>query len=115
MPGVLSDQVRTHVSILFGKATFSPSFFPTCGTNVTLQLHRSAHHFPPASLRPCKMNIIDAENKIMDNYQNRPELSPEDKIISSFLEARSEVYRGLAKVQDDVSDSKPFHYKITLH
>lgn len=61
------------------------------------------------------MNIINAENEIMDNNQNRPELSPEDKTISSFLEARSEVYRGLTKVQDDVSDSKPFHYKITLH
>lgn len=51
----------------------------------------------------------------MDNNQHRPELSPENKIISSYLEARSEVYRGLAKVQEDVSDSKPFHYKITLH
>ena len=61
------------------------------------------------------MNIINAGNEIMDNNQHRPELSPENKVISSYLKARSEVYRGLAKVQEDVSDSKPFHYEITLH
>ena len=54
------------------------------------------------------MNIIHAENEVVDNNQNRPELSPEDKIISSYLEARSEIYRGLAKVQDDVSDAKNY-------
>ena len=54
------------------------------------------------------MNIINAENEVVDNNQNRPELSPEDKIISSYLEARSEIYRGLAKVQDDVSDAKNY-------
>ena len=39
----------------------------------------------------------------------QPEPSPEDKIVSSYLEVRSEVYRDLVKVRNDVSKSKAYH------
>ena len=39
----------------------------------------------------------------------RPEPSFEDQLVSSYLEDRSEVYRELRKVQDDVSASNSFH------
>ena len=61
------------------------------------------------------MDSINTEIEVVHSDQHRPELSPEDKMVSSYLEARSEIYRDLVKVQDDVSDSKLFHHKVTLH
>lgn len=50
----------------------------------------------------------NAENKDVNEAPTRPELSIKDKMVSSYLEDRSEAYRDLVKVQDDVSVSKCF-------
>lgn len=45
----------------------------------------------------------------VNNAYEKPKLSPEDRTVSSYLEDRSEIYRDLVKVQDDVSDSISLH------
>ena len=52
------------------------------------------------------MDPTSTESKDANDGQQRPELSPEDQMISSYLEDRSEIYRDLVKVQDEVSDFK---------
>ena len=52
------------------------------------------------------MDSTNTESKDENDGQQRPELSPEDQMVSSYLEDRSEIYRGLVKVKDDVSDFK---------
>ncbi len=51
------------------------------------------------------MNSISPAIKDMDNEAERYELSPEDKIVSPYLVDRSETYRDLVKMKNDVSDS----------
>ena len=41
-----------------------------------------------------------------DHGQQRPELSPENQMLSSYLQDRSETYRELLEVESDVSDSR---------
>ena len=105
---ILSDKVPMYL-IPFGKATTWVSLFPACVTNLSPQLHEAAHHIPSASILHCKMDSINPEVKEVSNDQGRPEISSEDKIVSSYLENRSEIYRDLVKVQDDVSGSISFH------
>lgn len=49
------------------------------------------------------MESTRTEYKDANDGQQRPELSPEDQLVSTYLEDRSEIYRDLVKVQDDVS------------
>ena len=51
------------------------------------------------------MGSISPAIKDMDSEVERYELSPEDKIVSSYLEDWSEIYRDLVKLKNDVSDS----------
>ena len=102
MQGVPSDKVLRYL-IPFDKATFSVSLFPTCEKNLP-PLHKSAQHFLSASIFSCKMDTTGTESKDANDGQQRPELSPEDRMVSSYLEDRSEIYRDLVKVQDDVND-----------
>ena len=50
------------------------------------------------------MESTGTESKDANDGQRRPELNLEDQIVSTYLEDRSETYRDLVKVQDDVSD-----------
>lgn len=61
------------------------------------------------------MDSISPTVEDVERRVQRPEPSLEDKIVSSYLEDRSEVYRDLVKVQDDVSDSKLFDELASLH
>ena len=49
-----------------------------------------------------------------DDYQ-RPEVSPEDKIVSSYLEDHSETYRGLVELQNDVIEPRSLRHLATLY
>ena len=76
------------------------------------RLHQSAQHsinllntFYQLIL-PDKMYNIVIRSVDADHGQQRPELSPEDQMVSSYLEDRSETYRDLVEEQDDVSDFK---------
>ena len=55
------------------------------------------------------MESSDSTVEIMDSDRQKPKLSPEDEMTSSYLEERSEIYRELVKVRTDVSDSCSFH------
>lgn len=55
------------------------------------------------------MDLTSPHVENLDNRLQRPEPSYENKIVSNYLEARSEVYRDLLKVQEDVGDFKPLH------
>ena len=55
------------------------------------------------------MNSTGLHIEDVDKGSQRPETSHEDKIVSHYLEARSEVYRDLVKVQDDVSGFVSLH------
>ena len=48
------------------------------------------------------------EIKDLDARPDRPKMTPQDEIVSSYLENRSEVFRDLVKVQSDVSDISSF-------
>lgn len=52
----------------------------------------------------CKMGSTTHEIKDSDARPDRPKITPQDEIVSSYLENRSEVFRDLVKVQSDVSD-----------
>ena len=54
------------------------------------------------------MEVIHSEIKGAEDGQRRPELHPEDLMVSSYLKDRSEIYRDLVKVQDDASYFEPF-------
>lgn len=55
------------------------------------------------------MNSISSHDEDADKGFPRLEPSPEDRFVSLYLEDRSDVYRDLIKVQDDVSNTKSFH------
>lgn len=55
------------------------------------------------------MDCISPTIEDVDSGIHRPEPSLEDKFVSSYLEDRSEVYRDLVKVKDDVNDSRLSH------
>ena len=44
------------------------------------------------------------EIKDSDETPNRPNITPQDEIVSSYLENRSDIFRDLVKVQSDVGD-----------
>ena len=50
------------------------------------------------------MGSTTHEIKDSDARPDRPKITPQDEIVSSYLENRSEVFRDLVKVQSDVSD-----------
>ena len=52
------------------------------------------------------MESTSPECKDANDGQQRPERNPEDQMVSTYLEDRSEIYRDLMTVQDDVSDFK---------
>ena len=49
------------------------------------------------------MDSISPDIKNVDKNPQKPELNPEERIVSSYFQDRSEVYRDLLQVQDDVS------------
>lgn len=55
------------------------------------------------------MDPMNAEVMEANNAHEQPKLSPEERMVSSYLGDRSEIYRNLVKVQDDVSDSISIH------
>lgn len=52
------------------------------------------------------MDTVNLQVEGLDKGSLRPERSPEDKLVSSYLEDHSEIYRDLVKVQDDVSEPR---------
>ena len=60
------------------------------------------------------MDSMIAEVMEVKNAHEQPKLSPEDGMVSSYLEDRSEIYRDLVKVQDDASDSISLHSMAAL-
>ena len=52
------------------------------------------------------MESTSTESKNENNGQRHPDLKPEDQMVSAYLADRSEIYRDLLKVKDDVSDFK---------
>ena len=108
MQGDLSDKVFWYL-IPFDKAILFPSFPPTSEPNLSLFLTLIIlHQLILASVSYCMMDSVDAEIKDVGGDLSRPGLSRENQIVSSYLEQRSEVYRDLVNVQDDVSEPKLF-------
>ena len=52
------------------------------------------------------MESTSTECKDAKDGQQRPKRNLEDQMVSTYLEGRSEIYRDLMKVQDDVSGFK---------
>lgn len=52
------------------------------------------------------MDAVSPRVEDLDKGSLRPERSPEDKLVSSYLEDHSEIYRDLEKVQNDVSEPR---------
>ena len=44
------------------------------------------------------------EIKDFDEMPNRPKITPQDEIVSSYLENRSDIFGDLMKVKTDVGD-----------
>ena len=60
------------------------------------------------------MDSVSSHNEDVDSGYQRPDPSPVDKLVSSYLKDRSDVYRDLVKVQDDVSISNFLHEPFLL-
>ena len=52
------------------------------------------------------MESTSTESTDANDGRQRPELRPENQMVSTYFEDHSEIYRDLVKVQDDVSDFK---------
>ena len=52
------------------------------------------------------MESASTQKQNANDGHQRSKLSPEDRMVSTYLEDRSEVYRDLVKVQHEVSDFK---------
>ena len=51
-----------------------------------------------------KMGSPSHEIKDLDETTHRPMITPQDEIVSSYLEKRSDIFRDLMKVKTDVGD-----------
>ena len=104
MRGVPSDKVPRYL-ILFAKATLLCVTLPRLLKETLIDSINLLNTFYQFIL-PGKMYNIVIRSVNADHGQQRPELSPEDQMVSSYLEDRSETYRDLVEEQDDVSDFK---------
>lgn len=97
------------------RLTLSCRSFPLVRQIFCLIKNKHPHHCTLASVVNCKMDPSNPHVQDVDDNYQRPEISPEDKIVSSYLEDHSETYRGLVELQNDVIEPRSLRHLATLY